>query len=391
MIKLRTSLRFLQAEVVVTGVIIAMPIMVPFYKSIGMNQGEIGLSQSLFTIALLLLNIPTGWIADRFSRKICNAFGDFGGALALVLYSQATCFSQIVLCEILFGLTGAFSSGADGALIKGHTDKIDKSGQLFHDVYASNAIWRPIIQTLALAIGGLIGASNPRLAIALSAIPYAIGCVLSLFIREEGVRLVSQHKNPVKDMARVARETVLTSARLRWLILAYALGIKITNVMIWVLTPILIFAGVPMAVVAVGWILNSLAVTVGAIIARKFAMRIKKWQRFALPSLMVILVLVVMSLNLSIFTVWLYVVIGLAYGWNSSVLLPMIQDEIPANIQATALSVTDTFSRMIYVPIVWLVGFAGNSDVRFSMVATVIIFLPLILLTAKKLKNLEIE
>jgi len=146
-----------------------------------------------------------------------------------------------------------------------------------------------------------------------------------------------------------------------------------------------------MAVVAVGWILNSLAVTVGAIIARKFAMRIKKWQRFALPSLMVILVLVVMSLNLSIFTVWLYVVIGLAYGWNSSVLLPMIQDEIPANIQATALSVTDTFSRMIYVPIVWLVGFAGNSDVRFSMVATVIIFLPLILLTAKKLKNLEIE
>lgn len=391
MIKLRTSLRFLQAEVVVTGVIIAMPIMVPFYNSIGMNQGQIGLSQSLFTIALLLLNIPTGWIADRFSRKMCNAFGDFGGALALVLYSQATCFSQIVLCEILFGLTGAFSSGADGALIKGHTDKIDKSGQLFHDICASNAIWRPIAQVIALVISGLVGASNPRLAIAISAIPYAVGCILSFFIREEGIRLVSKHKNPVKDIARVVKETVLTSARLRWLILAFSLGNRITHVMIWALTPILIYAGVPLTIVAAGWVLNTFAQVIGAMIARKIARRLKKWQRFALPSLAVILVLMVMSINLSIFTVWLYAVLGLAHGWNSSVLLPMVQNEIPANIQATALSVADTFSRIIYVPLVWIIGSAGSSDIRFSMVATVIIFLPLILLTAKKLKNLEIE
>lgn len=391
MIKLKTSLCFLQAEVIVTGVIISMPIMVPFYNSIGMDQGQIGLSQSLFTIALLLLNIPTGWIADRFSRKMCNAFGDFGCALSLLFYAQATSFSHVVLCEVMFGLAAAFTSGADGALIKGHTDKIDSTGRLFHDICASNAILRPLAQIIALTIGGLVGAYSPRLAIAISAIPYVIGCVLSLFIREEGVKLTAKHKNPVKDMARVVKETVLTSKKLRWSIFAYVLGIKITNIMIWVLTPILIFAGVPMSVVAVGWVLNSLAVTVGAMVAKKFAMRLKKWQRFALPSLIVILVLAIMSLSLSIFTVWLYALIGLAYGWNSSVLLPMIQDEIPANIQATALSVTDTFSRMVYVPLVWLVGFAGNSDVRLSMVATIIIFLPLILLTAKKLKNLEIE
>jgi len=390
MIKLRTSLRLIQAEVVITGVLIAMPIMVPFYNSIGMNQGQIGLSQALFTVALLMLNIPTGWIADRFSRKISNAFGDLGCAVALILYSQATGFADVVLCEILFGLTMAFSNGADGALIKGHTDRLDKSGKLLHHISSSNAIWRPFAQIVALAIGGLVGASNPRLAIAISAIPYVIGTILSLFIREEGKRLVSKHKNPIRDMVRVVKETVLTSSRLRWMILAYSLGMRITHVMIWALTPVLIFAGVPLPIVAAGWILNSLATTFGAMIAKKFARRLKKWVRFALPAAMVLSALTVMSLGLNIFTVWLYAVLGLALGWNSATLKPMLQEEIPADTQATALSIADTFSQIIYAPLVWIVGLAGSANIRFSMIATIVIFAPFMLLTAKKLKNLEV-
>lgn len=391
MISLKTSLKLLQIEVVLTGTLISMPIMVPFFNSIGMDQGQIGLSQALFTVSILLLNIPAGWLADRFSRKMSNAFGDFGCVVTLILYSQVTTLSGVIACEVLFGLSLAFSQGADGALIKAHCDKMDEGDGLFRHINATNAIWRPSAQIFALMIGGAVGSSNPRLVIAISAIPFFIGAVFSLFIREEGDRLIAEHRNPLKDMVRVVKVTVYTKPKVRWLILAYALGFRITHVMIWALTPIFVYAGLPLKIIAIGWILNSISGVIGARVARRYHMYFYKWQRFALPSILVVVALCVMSINLSLSTVWLYSILGMAHGWNSAVLKPMIQEEIASSNQAIALSIANTFSQLIYIPLIWIVSFAGNVDIRLSMVATVILFTPAIIVTALKLKNLEME
>lgn len=388
-IKLRTSLRILQWEMVISAMIISMPIMVPFYHSIGMNQGQIGLSQTMFTLSVLAINIPTGWIADRFSRKMSNAIGDFGCAVALVLYSMTTGFSQVVFCEILFGIALAFTNGADGALVKGHTDQLDTTGKLFHHVNSWNAIWRPAANAAGFIVGGIIGSANPRLCIMLSAIPFVIGSVLSLMVREEGVRLIQQHRNPLRDMWRVFRETVLLNPRLRWLIFAFGIGNGITHVMIWALTPLLTAAKVPLPVIGVGWVLNSVATTIGAFAAKRLAPRLKKWQRFAIPPILVVLALAIITLHLSLITVWLYAILGATYGWNSAVLLPMIQQETPSSNQASAISIAGTFSQIFYAPLVWLISYAGNVDIKMSMVATIAVFLPFVILTAAKLRKLE--
>ncbi|MEI6054036.1 MAG: MFS transporter [Candidatus Saccharibacteria bacterium] len=391
MISLKSSLKLLQLEVIITGTLIMMPIAVPFYKSIGMDQGQIGLSQAVFTLALLLVNIPTGWIADRFSRKFSNAIGDLGCAIAVLLYSMAGGFAQVVLCEMLFGLSLAFSQGADGALIKAHSEKIDKSGGLLHKINSSNAIWRPIAQIVAVIIGGFVGSYNLRLAVAISAIPFLAGVVFSLLIREEGERLVSKHKNPLRDMLRVTHETVMHSPRLRWLMLAYAVGFRVTNVTIWAFTPMLIFVGVPFQIVALGWVLNSLSCMFGAMIAKKHAERFKRWQRFAMPITLVIVSLIVMGFGLSIYTVWLYSLLGLAWGWNTVVLKTMLQREIPDRSQATGLSIADTASQLLYVPLVWVVALAGNFDIRLSLLATAAIFAPMAIIIALKLKKFEMK
>jgi MFS family permease len=391
MISLRTSLKLIQVEIIITGALISMPIMVPFYNSIGMDQGQIGLSQTIFTLALLMLNIPTGWIADRFSRKICNAAGDLGAVIALLMYSQATCFFDVVVAEILFGVAVAFSQGADSALTKGHTDLLDKEGKygLFHRINTTNAIWRPIAQIIALTIGGIIGPANYSLAIAVSAVPYFIGFVLSLIIREEGERRVQQHKNPLKDMWQIVRETVIPNAKLRWLIVAFAAGGSITHVMIWALTPLMIAAGLPMQVVGVGWVLNAAATTLGAMLAKRYAPRLAKWQRFAIPAIVILSAMAIMSINLSVYTIWLYSTLGAGYGWYAGVLIAMIQNETPGGNQSTAVSIAGTFSQLIYAPLVWFISWAGNIDIKYSLIATIIIFAPIMFITARKLKRLK--
>lgn len=366
-----------------------MPIMVPFYKSIGMDQGQIGLSQALFTAALLAINIPTGWIADRFSRKFSNAFGDLGAALGLIYYAQANSFTEVVIGEVVLGISLAFSQGADSALLKAYTSASDPSGVLFRKQSALLATWLPITQAIALIAGGIIGAYDPRLAIALSAAPYIVGCILSFFMREAGERLVSQHRNPVRDMVRVTAESMGRDPYLRWLIIAYAVGREITHVMVWALTPLLLLAGVPLVVVGIGWVLNSIMVAIGAKLAHTWAEQLREWQRFLVPMIAVLVGLTIMSIHLSMATIWLYALIGLGQGWASATLLPMIQSESPDSRQASIVSMAKSASQLLYIPLVWLVGVAGNFDIRLTMVATIAIFAPLVVVTTLRLIALE--
>jgi len=383
------SLRLLKIEAVLTATLLSMPVMVPFYNSIGMDQGQIGLSQAIFTAALLLINIPTGWLADRFSRKFCNAFGDLGAALALIYYCQATSFTEVIIAEIVLGISMAFSQGADSALLHAYTGKLDPSGRMLRKQTALLATWQPIAQAVALIAGGFIGGFDPRLAIAVSAAPYFIGSILSFFMKEVGDRLVSQHRNPLRDIVRVTHESIGPDPYLRWLIIAYAIGREITHVLIWALTPLLLLAGIPLAVVGVGWVFNSLMVAVGAGLAHRWSEPLRHWQRFAIPMITVITGLTVMSIHLSFATIWFYALVGLAQGWTSATLLPMIQGRAPASNQASIVSVSRSVSQLIYIPLVWLVAFVGNIDIRLTMVATIVIFTPMIIVVIQRLITLE--
>lgn len=79
-----TNVRLVLFESAITAGLICMSIMSPFFLSIGLSQVEIAMSQAIFTVAMIFLNLPTGWLADRFSRKWANVIGDLGHALVLL-------------------------------------------------------------------------------------------------------------------------------------------------------------------------------------------------------------------------------------------------------------------------------------------------------------------
>ena len=78
----KRNLKLLMLESILTAGLLSMSIMTPFFNSIGLNQRQIALSQAIFTIVVSILNLPAGWIADRFSRKWANVIGDFGVAIS---------------------------------------------------------------------------------------------------------------------------------------------------------------------------------------------------------------------------------------------------------------------------------------------------------------------
>jgi hypothetical protein len=130
-------------------------------------------------------------------------------------------------------------------------------------------------------------------------------------------------------------------------------------------------------------------VAVGAKMAHQFAEPLAAWQRFIIPMSLVVGGLTVMSIHLSLATIWLYALIGIAQGWTSATLLAMVQAEAPESQQASVVSITRSAAQLLYIPLVWFVGYAGNFDIRYSMIATIVIFLPMIVVTTWRLTVLE--
>jgi MFS family permease len=388
---LRGGFRLLQTEMVLTKTMMAMSIMTPFFYSIGMSQAQIGFSQALFTIALLLLNIPTGWLADKFSRRWCNLSGDIMVAASLLYYSQANSFTDVVMAEIGFGVGVALSQGSDSGLQKAFCrllahGSLERESQLLLKSNSRTNSLQFALQMILVFIGGIIGSEDMRLVIALSAIPYVIGALCMMLMREVGERRASKHRNPLRDIAEAVRE-IANHRELRTRIAAYAVGRELTHVMVWGATPIMLVAGVTPSLVGLGWALNSVAAICGSILAQRYSPCLPEWVQFGSLCLLVLTALSVMIIHLSLATIWLYMAMGLGQGWSGVTLRSMLQRHSPLDKVSIIDSTAGTGAQLLYIPLVIGIGIVGAVDIRLSLVAIVAVFVPLAIVISLGLRR----
>lgn len=379
---LQRSLKLLQIEAVLTSGVFAMPILNLFFASeIGMSLAQVGLSQAIFTAVLLLLNIPTGWLADRFSRKACNIAGDLIAAGGFVFYALAHSFTDVVIAEIVLGIGMSFSGGADVGLLRAYCQALKQS---YARVSARVARWRPLSEMFAVSLGGLIGSQQPRLTIALSGLTYLAGAIISMFLVEAGERRVST-VHPLKDMWRIVAYALHGHRRLRWSILSFALSREATHPLVWILTPLLIFAGVPASVIGIAWALNLAAAWLGAKLAGRMGENTPDWQLFGIGAAVFAGAASVLSLEVNLITIVFYAGFGFARGWFSAVMPPIVQSHTPDDMQSTVWSVGASVAQLLYIPVVWAFGALGDLEPRATVIGSLVLFVPLLALCTWKL------
>lgn len=373
-------------ESAITAGLISMSIMTPFFYSIGLNNAEIALSQALFTIVVSILNLPMGWLADRLGRKWANVIGNFGHALGFLFYATADNFIEVVFCECWLGVFLSISQGVDFTLLKHFSHQINPSEAFFRRQSAQLTFWQNVCTFALVLLGGPLGAINFRLAIALSGAPSFLGGVASLFIQDNSERLQPTYANPVRDLLRVIKYA-LQSPHLRTRLFAYAVGREMTHGIIWVLTPMLLYAGVPLAVVSVAWAIDSLMRILGTRFALRYAPRLEARQIFAIPVALMTVSMLVLSLRLNLWTIGLYLLMSIVCGWTGSTLMPLVQEKTPPAEQTTIISLAKVMGQVLYIPASLIIGWLADLQVRYAASATLIIFLPLSLIIIRHLQR----
>lgn len=387
----KRNLYLVMSESAVTAGLMAMSVLTPFFNSVGLNNEQISLTQIVFTVFVMILNIPTGYIADRISRKWANIIGDFGHGFLFIAYAFTNNFLGIVICESLIGVMSALSNGVDQSLLKHFSGKLAKEtgvseGRILKSKTAKLTLYQQICSMVLLALGGPIGAIDLRLAIALSSVNQFVGGIISIFIKDDSEKLVPVHKNPAKDMLRVIK-TALKSAPLRLRLFAYAIGREATHGIIWIVTPVFMQAGVPLSLVSLAWVFNSGMCMVGAYLASKFSHKLTDSQIFVIPIIMVTVSMLVMGININIITVWFYGLMGITNGWTASTLSPMLQKHAKPSEQTSVISFAQVLANLVYIPVVWVVGFMSDIRLEYGLLAVVVMFLPIGLLITRKLKT----
>ncbi len=382
----RRNIKLVMTETIVTSGLMSMAIMTPFFKSIGLNQTEIALSQMMFTAIAMLLNVPLGWVADCFGRKMANIIGDCICAFTLLVYSQTNCFWQVVACECLFGIGAAFSQGVDSSMLKLFSDREDKTGKLFRKLFAKTSTLMQLETLVMLLLGGPIGAISFRLAIALSSVGYFGGAIISLFIYDDTPRLNHSQQGNLKQITDVIARN-LSNKKLRTRIAAYVVVREITHGIIWVFTPLMLVVGVPLSIVSLGWAGNYLAASFGSHLGGKIGIKLRDWQVFIFPILAISVAGSIMFLSLNIATVWLYVVFGMVQGWTSATMMPRVKEYVAPEEQASVESFARVCSQSFYIISVWLINRAADIDPKNAIATTILIFLPLAIPVAIRLKR----
>lgn len=155
-------------------------ILILFYLDRGLSLGQIMLLMSTFVFSLLIFEIPTGVVADRYSRKWSLAIGALLQVVVGVIILSTAYLPILFGAHVLVGLGAAFLSGAGEALIYDFLKQESREGDA-QRVFGAGLSWD--------LIGGVVGAILAGLLVARFELAAAVWAHNALYISAAVVAL----------------------------------------------------------------------------------------------------------------------------------------------------------------------------------------------------------
>jgi DHA3 family tetracycline resistance protein-like MFS transporter len=143
-----------------------------YIRDVGMSPLQLVLVGTAIELTCFLFEVPTGIVADTYSRKWSVLIGGFLVGVCYIITGLAPFFVAIIIAEVIRGIGATFESGADEAWI---TDEVgaDNVGALFLRVGQVAPIFNLIGVLVSVLLASRFGYAVPILIGALMMIALA--------------------------------------------------------------------------------------------------------------------------------------------------------------------------------------------------------------------------
>ncbi len=335
-----------------------MPIIVLFYQDEGMSMADVLLLQAVFSVVIVLLEVPSGWVADVIGRRFSLLTGSTLGTAGFALYAASDGFWGFLVAELVLGVGASLVSGADSAMlydslvaIGGEDGYRRAEGKMISVGNFSEAT--------AAVIGGLLATVSLRLPIIAEAAVMALSipCCL-LLIEPPRMAPESAGVTDARALLRVVRFAVWESAPLRSVLALSAVMGSSTLTVVWFVQPWLEAAGLPLSAFGVVWAALNATVGLAALKSDATLARFGEMRTWSLLLALVSLGYVAMAIDANLLLLPAMLVFYVARGIGRPSHVDAINRLTSSDRRATVLSLGTLGTRLIFAlvgpPIGWL-------------------------------------
>lgn len=352
-----------------------MPIIVLFYEENGLGLKEIFLLKSVYSVVLVSLDIPTGYLADAWGRRNCLISGCLVAFLGFISYSFSSTFAAFFLAEILLGIGQSLVSGADSALLydtmlhyNREEDYLKYEGKVTMVGNFSEAF--------AGIIGGLLATFSLRLPFYCQIGIAFIGIPAALALQEFNVKVRITH--PLRNIWGIIRYSLITNKSLCYNIMFSGIIGAATLTMAWFIQPVLMLIDLPTAWFGVVWTLLNLTVGIAALYSDALNRYLGENRTYALILIFIVGGYLSVSFSLNYFCLFLFFIFYIVRGFATPILKGYINRQTFSEMRATVLSIRNFIIRLIFAIVAPFIGWLSDAfSLAFALqITAVIIFLP---------------
>ncbi|HTK85188.1 MAG TPA: MFS transporter, partial [Patescibacteria group bacterium] len=224
-----------------------VPVLVPYFHDVlGVGYQGFMLAQAIFSGIVILMDVPTGLLADIWTRRTTMIVGTAIYCVGELMLLFVHGFIGAACAEALLGVAVSLLSGAKMALLY---DSMVEAGQeadyrrkqgFVHGsgLYATGA---------SALLGGWLYQHNHYLPMALSAVMALSATLLSALIAEPKRHREAVRRHPLADMIETMRYALHGHREVAGIILLSGIAFAVTRVIFWAQQPYYIAMGIPVA------------------------------------------------------------------------------------------------------------------------------------------------
>ena len=354
---------------------LVMPIIVLFYEEHKLGLQDVFILKSVYSVAAVALEVPSGYLADVWGRKRCIVAGCvlfFGGYLC---YSLTSTFAAFLVAEILLGIGQTMINGADSALLYDTTVHHGREN-LYLRYEGRITMIGNFAEAVAGIFGGLLAVYSLRYPFYAQAVVAFVGIPAAMVLREYAP--ANKVQSPWEEILRILRYSLVTNKKLCCNIMYSGIIGAATLTMAWFVQPVLMQLETPTEWYGIIWTVLNLTVGVAAL----YSDRVE--QLFGMNKMNILILTVIaggyvaLAYNLTYAGLGILLLFYIFRGFATPILKGYINQMTFSEMRATVLSIRNFVIRLMFAAIAPFIGWLNDMySLQVALLASAaLIFIP---------------
>lgn len=346
---------------------------VAFYNSNGLSYFEIMLLQSVYAVAIAVLEVPSGMLSDMIGRKKTLVVGSLAFAIAYSCGAFGAGLLMFGLMQIFAAVGQSCYSGTFLALMYEDVEH-DKSITKSPNVIFSNLQVINLVSVLLAALTSVIVVKymSMRATYFITVFMYLLTFAVSLGLKEKQHTYVKKDSYSLKGYFSIFREGIQTIAKSGFQILLIDMIVFVcfSNVVLYLQQPLLLDRAFPVAYFGIVSVIVTITTTVALKVFGTLEKRIKQPKR--LLSILTMAVIAVLLSNIviknSFWVIMTFSVLAIVMRVREIFIMTEVNRQISDSSRATILSIVSAVEMIGIAVLSAVIGYCENISLDFSIV-----------------------